>query len=120
MKKQVELLRDPEHLKELAEIDKKTRNQKPRGRPIKNQSNSQPEEAGWMAPKFDPWNNTQISRTQESRNLSDDEDSEYFTNSNAEPSFETRNGQTATPTSAGRFRGKAAFQLLEFDTEKMG
>jgi hypothetical protein len=35
MNKQVELLRDPEHLKELAQICEKTKNQKPRGRPVK-------------------------------------------------------------------------------------
>jgi hypothetical protein len=66
MNKQVELLRNPENLKELADIYEKTKNQKPRERPSKTQPNFQPEETDWSAQRYDPWNNSQITKTQES------------------------------------------------------
>jgi hypothetical protein len=98
IKRQVELLRNPRYFKKLAEILEKTKNQKPKGRPTKMQSNSQPEETGWLAPQFDPWKILPASKTQESRNFSDDMIVIILQNLMLNLTSETWNGKTATPT----------------------
>jgi hypothetical protein len=87
MNKQVELLRDPEHLKFLADVKENAEKRKPRGRPPKTQSSSQPEKLDWLKPQYDPFRNSQIIKSQDCHSMSDDDDEDYTTNSNAERNF---------------------------------